>query len=144
MKTFLLIVTILFLISRVSSTPRGLSKKVYEKHIEKETKSMADNFAKKTEDEIESFKFGVYILSFIFTTLMICYYLYIGSIFSNKILYFMSTIQASTALVHFWKDITGNPLSTNPEEYKFNRWWVLFNVVLDYVYYPITIYMLLQ
>ena len=61
-----------------------------------------------------------------------------------EILYFMSVIQVSTVLVSSWKDLSGKPFSTNPEDHKFNRWYSLFNVVLDYMYYPSVICMLLQ
>ena len=144
MKTFLLIVTILLLISRVSSTPRNLSKKAYEKYIEKETKSMADNFAKKNENELFTFKFVTCLLVFLFAIFMFWYYLHIGGRFSNKILYVMSVVQASTVIMSSWKDLSSKSFSTNPEDHKFDRWYTLFNVILDYVYYPMVIYMLLQ
>lgn len=144
MKTFLLIVTIVLLIRRGLSTPRSLSKKIYEKYIEKEIKSMADFSAKKNEDELDDFKFVVCWLAFIFALFMLWYYIHIGGRFPNKMLYFMSVIQASTVLVSFGKDLSSKPFSTNPEDHKFNRGYALFNVVLDYMYYPIVIYMLLQ
>lgn len=143
MKTFLLIITILLLMNRISSTPRNLSKKSYKKYIEKETKSVANFISKKNENELNAFKTITFLLVLVITVFVFWYYLHIGSRFSNKILYFMSVIQASTTLV-FSCNINRKILpSTNPEDYKFNRWYALFNVVLDYVYYPMVICALL-
>lgn len=145
MKTFLLIITILLMLSRVSSTPRSLSKKVYKKYLEESSKSMADKISNKDENEKAIFKFMLYLISIVFNTFLICYYLYIGSKSSSNMIYFISVIQASSVLVYFWKDfIAVDPTDINSEDRKFNRWWELFNIILDYIYYPTVIYMLLQ
>ena len=144
MKTFLLIMTILLLINRISSTPRNFSKKLHEKYIKNEIKSMTDIFSKKNETEMESLKFITQIFCIIAYTFFGLYYLHIGNSFSNKTLYFMSVLQVVTVLLNFRKEFIYELFSTDPEDYKFNRFYKLFNVILDYIYYPMVIYMLLQ
>ena len=144
MKTFLLIMTILLLINRISSTPRNISEKLYGEYIRKEIKTMANIFSKKDESEMESLKFFTQIFVIIVYMFLGLYYLHIGTSFSNKILYFMSVLQVATVLLNFWKEFNYELFSTNPEDYKFNRFYKLFNVILDYIYYPMVIYMLLQ
>lgn len=144
MKTFLLIITILLFMQRISSTPRSLSKKAYRKYIEKETESLSNIFAKKTESEVDGIKFATSIVTFIIYLFMFWFYIHIAGRFNNEILYAFSIVQATTVIVSGWKMITSNPFSTSVDDHPFYRWYFMFNTILDYMYYPFVIYMLLS
>lgn len=143
MKTILLMVTILLLVDRILTTPRSLSEKAYKKYVEKEIKTMSDNFSKVSARDLDIIKLINCFIALIFYIIVFWYYLYIGNKFPNNILYLLSVIQTLTVLKSFWSFLNSNPFSTNPEDYNFNRWYRLFNVILDYIYYPMVLYILL-
>lgn len=144
MKTFLLIITILLLVSRISGTLRNISKKEYEKYIKKEVNKLSKTFSKSTEEEKEAMKFISFIISFVFYTCMALYYLYIGNKFSNEIIYLLSILEVVTVIIYMRRDLFEIKFSLKEEDYIFHRWYFLFNVILDYIYYPMVIYLLLK
>jgi len=144
MKTFLLIITILFLISRMSETLRYISKKEYEKYIKKEVNKLSVTYSKYSVKEVKELKNLTCICAILFYLFMSLYYLYIGNKFSNEIIYFLSILEVVTLGVHIWRDFFETNLSLKEEDYIFHRWYFLFNVILDYIYYPMVIYLLLK
>ena len=60
--------------------------------------------------------------------------------------FILSAIQVVAVFIH-WKNelMKGEKVfSNNIADHEFKRWWNLFNVILDYAYYPMAIYMLMQ
>lgn len=144
MKTFLLIITILFLISRMSGTLRNISKKEYEKYIKKEVNKLSIIYSKYNVKEVKELKILTHIYAILFYIFMSLYYLYIGNKFSNEIIYLLSILEVVTVTIHMGRDFFETNLSLKEEDYIFHRWYFLFNVVLDYIYYPMVIYLLLK
>jgi len=144
MKTFLLIITILFLISRMSGTLRNISKKEYEKYIKKEVNKLSIIYSKYNVKEVKELKILTNIYAILFYIFMSLYYLYIGNKFSNEIIYLLSILEVVTVTIHMGRDFFETNLSLKEEDYIFHRWYFLFNVVLDYIYYPMVIYLLLK
>ena len=144
MKTFLLIITILFLISRMSGTLRYISKKEYEKYIKKEVNKLSIIYSKYNVKEVKELKILTHIYAIIFYIFMSLYYLYIGNKFSNEIIYLLSILEVVTVTIHMGRDFFETNLSLKEEDYIFHRWYFLFNVILDYIYYPMVIYLLLK
>lgn len=153
MKVFLLAVTILLLINRVRSTPRMLSKTLYENDAQQtidKVKNQINNSIKTIEDKalvLKTVQVLTVVLAWLFSILIIIYYILIGNRFSSNTL--MLTLTALQIVTMF----IGTKMSANEFDFvnidnmsnkKFHRSWFLFNVMLDYVYYPMTIYLLLN
>lgn len=151
MKVFLLAVTILMLIKRISSTPRMLSKTLYEngaqQSIDKARKQIdnIETLANK-EDVLKLTQCIVVVIAWLYSTLIIVYYILIGNRFqSNEIMLILTALQIVTMFIGTKMSIKEFDFVNieNMSNKKFHRPWFLFNVVLDYVYYPVTIYLLL-
>lgn len=145
MKLFLLVVTILLLLSRIKNTPRQLSKTIY---FEKLRKSLENNKSIKEEQgelNYEAIKGVAILITILLNIFFIIYYLLVGNKFSYDMkMFILSALQIITVFITFKKTFNGKLLSENIEDYDFYRFYFLFNVILDYIYYPLTIYMLLK
>lgn len=144
MKLFLLVVTILLLLSRIKNTPRQLSKTIY---FEKLRKSLENNKSIKEEQgelNYEAIKGAAILITILLNIFFIIYYLLVGNKFSYDMkMFILSALQIITVFITFKKTFNGKLLSENIEDYDFYRFYFLFNVILDYIYYPLTIYMLM-
>ena len=152
MKVFLLAVTILLLINRIRSTPRMLSKTLYKNNtqqaIDKAKKKIEDidiNEIDK-EDILKITQSIVVVFAWLYSMLIIIYYILVGNRFSsNAIMLILTALQIVTMFIGTkmsLRDFNFVDLD-NVNNNKFHRFWFLFNVLLDYVYYPMTIYLLL-
>ena len=144
MKIFLLTVTILFLISRIKNTPRMLSKKLYFRKVEKSIESNNKSFDGKTDDEVNILKGTAILISLLFQVFCIIYYMMIGCRFQIELMLILTALQIVTVIITTKRTFTDKLFSQKIEDYTFYRWYFLFNIVLDYIYYPLTIYMLLK
>lgn len=151
MKVFLLAITILLLISRIKSTPRMLSKTLYEndsqKSIDKVRKQIDD--IKTTLDKetvLKVVQYTTVAIAWLYSTFVVIYYMLIGNRFqSNTVMLILTSWQIVTMLIGTRmaiKDFDFVNLE-NMSNKKFHRSWFLFNVILDYIYYPMTICLLL-
>lgn len=144
MKLFLLVITILLLLSRIKNTPRQLSKTIY---FEKLRKSLENNKSIKEEQgelNYEAIKGVAILITILLNIFFIIYYLLVGNKFSYDMkMFILSALQIITVFITLKKTFNGKMLSENIEDYKFYRFYFLFNVILDYIYYPLTIYMLM-
>ena len=144
MKTFLLVVAVLLLISRISSTPRNVSKRLFEEHVAKGTSHIKEIFSEKTDNEVDILKVGTMILVFVMQAFLLWFYIYISNKFPGGAIYVLSILQISALIFSGYKMLTMKDIfTTNPQDYNFNRWALLLNVLLDYAYYPMVIYALL-
>ena len=144
MKIFLLAVTILFLISRIKNTPEMLSKKLYFRKVKKSIESNNKSFDGKTDDEVNVLKGTAIIILLLFQMFYIIYYMIIGCRYQTELILILTALQIVTVIITTKRAFTDKLFSQNIEDYKFYRWFFLSNIVLDYVYYPSTIYMLLK
>lgn len=144
MKTFLLVVAVLLLISRISSTPRNISKRLFDEYIKKSTSNMKETFSGKTEDEVDVLKVGTMILVLLMNAFLLWFYMHIASRFPDGAIYILSIIQVSTLIYSGYRLLSMKDIfTTNPEDHEFHRWGFLLNLLLDYAYYPMVIYALL-
>ena len=144
MKILLLTITILLLIHRIKSTPRMLSKTIYLINLSKNL----DNLKNQKKDTSDDYFTLAHIISIGVTifiqALIILYYLLIGNRFlSNTMMLILTALQIVTVFITCEKQIKFKEVSFNIEDYKFHRFYFLFNVVLDYIYYPMAIYLLI-
>ena len=150
MKVFLLAVTILLLINRIRSTPRMLNKTLYKNNtqqaIDKAKKKIEDVDEINKEDILKITQVIVVVFAWLYSMLIIIYYILIGNRFSsNAVMLILTALQIVTMFIGTkmsLRDFNFVDLD-NVNNNKFHRFWFLFNVLLDYVYYPMTIYLLL-
>lgn len=147
MKVFLLAITILLLICRIKSTPRTLSKTLYQaslvKSLNKQKESIERIKNENGEEGVELTKAAAIIIVLLLYVLMVVYYSLIGNRFSsNTTMLCLSAIQILTVFITCKMELNGNVFSQNVEDHKFHRFYRLFNLILDYVYYPMAIYLL--
>lgn len=152
MKVFLLAITILLLINRIRSTPRMLSKTLYEnnnqKAIDKLKKQIDDiEIMSNKEDVLKITQCLVVVLVWLYSVLVIIYYILVGNRFpSNTTMLMLTALQIVTMFIGTkmtLKEFDMVNLENMNNNIKYHRSWFLFNVVLDYIYYPMTIYLLL-
>lgn len=142
MKIILLVVTIMFLIARIKGTPRMLSKRIYDKYSQEVIENLRKMLQGKTKEESDAIKNVIPGIVLLFQFLCMIYYFLVGVRFSsNSVLLVLSAIQITSILASLKNDLQ---ISKNLDSCKFHRLYFLFLVVLDYTYYPMTIYMLLQ
>ena len=151
MKVFLLAVTILLLINRIKSTPRALSKTLYEANLQKNVTKI-----RKQIDDIETesdkntvlqiTQYIIIALVWLYSLLIVIYYILVGNRFqTNTSMLMLTAIQIVTMFISTRRTLKEFDL-VNVESLnnaKFYRLWFLFNMILDYIYYPMTICLLL-
>ena len=85
-----------------------------------------------------------YLLVVILYVLFITTYSLIGTTLGSTYLLIMSAIQIILTLYGMKISFSKELYSTNIEDYKFHRIYNLMNVIVDYLYYPVAIWMLLR
>lgn len=146
MKIFLLAITILLLLTRIKNTPRNLSKKIFDdKNLELYEKNKINYLDDK---EMHKIVFGVtWIISIVIYVFLVWYYIMIGSQ-GSSLLFILSGVQVFTVFITMKYDVEIiDRMIKNFDDYqgfKFYKWHYLFNLILDYVYYPLAIYTLIS
>lgn len=144
MKVFLLVVTILLLISRIKSTPKMLSKTIYESGLSKSYDEMKKQIDGKDEELLSIVRIVTIVLVWLFAMLITVYYILIGNRFSsNMIMVVLSGLQITTMFLSTRRAMKEFDFVNFDINGKFRRSWFLFNTILDYVYYPMAIYLLI-
>lgn len=141
MKIFLLVITILLLFNRIKTTPRMLNKKIYLEDASKSIDKIKETIEGKNEDEVRLVQGTSIILVIFFNILLVAYYFFVGCRFDTTMV-LLSAFQIATVFISFRNIRMVFDYDIN--KVKFHRWFFLFNVILDYIYYPMTIYLLLN
>ena len=142
----ILALTILFVLMffRIKSTPSALSKTLWRKRMVKQvTKDKENNNGEPLSDAMQ----GASILIIFFIELfLIIFYIVLGNKIGTTEFIVMSALQVFTCLWSLGVNLpeVKTVFSYNIENFKFHRFQLLFNVVLDYIYYPWAIYILLK
>ena len=140
----ILALTILFILMffRIKGTPSALSKTLWRKRMIKQlAKSKENNNGEPLNDAMQ----GALIVFFM-ELFLIIFYIVLGNKIGTTEFIVMSALQVFTCLWSFGINLSEfkTAFSYNIEDFKFHRFQLLFNVVLDYIYYPWAIYMLLK
>ena len=140
----ILALTILFILMffRIKGTPSALSKTLWRKRM---IKQLAKNKENNNGEPLSDAMQGVLIVLFM-DLFLIIFYIVLGNKIGTTEFIVMSALQVFTC---FWSFVVNlseikTAFSYNIEDFKFHRFQLLFNVVLDYIYYPWAIYMLLK
>ena len=141
----ILALTILFILAflRIKNTPSALSKTLWRnKMIEQLKNNEKQNGGEPYSDEMKS---AIIFLVFLIELFFIIFYTVVGNKIGTVESIIMS-LQVFTCLWYLWRNISEfkSVFSYNIEDHKFHRFQLLFNLVLDYIYYPYAIYMLLK
>lgn len=144
MKIFLLVVTILMLLHRIKQTPRMLSKTIYRAKMLEALNKQKVEMEKQSEENVSAMQGAAILIVLLLDIFLVIYYLLVGNRFSSDItMMVLSALQIITVFITLKKNFNGKMFSQDIEDYKFHRLYFLFNVILDYIYYPLTIYMLI-
>lgn len=145
MKLILLASTFILFGYRIKYTPTALSRKLWRKDREKLLEKNKNVLDGKTKDDKYTYIGCAASLSWFIYLLCIVYYIMIGCRFPNTPLFWMSAIQLVT-IAMAWKNSFKEmaTLLEEPNDKDFKFWYRAFNVVFDYMYYPMAIYMLVQ
>lgn len=141
MKIFLLVISILLLILRIRQTPKHISKSVYIRSVEKSVDDYIEVIENQTKKENATMKVFSTAICIVIDLFYVWYYWYIGSKFQPLLA--LSVIQIVTVIISFVFAAKQGLYSTDVNTYKFRRWYFLFNVLVDYIYYPMAIYLLM-
>lgn len=140
MKIFALVILFLLLFNRIKTTPSMLSKRLYRKKMQK-------TIDKQGEEEIsETIQGAAILLVLLMELFLIIFYGVLGGSIGTTTFIVLSALQIVTCIWTTLRDLADfkSAFSKNVDDHKFYRWYFLFNVVLDYIYYPLAIYMLLK
>lgn len=140
MKIFALVILFLLLFNRIKTTPSMLSKRLYRKRMQK-------TIDKQGKEEISGTMQGAAILLVLLMELfLIIFYGVLGGSIGTTTFIVLSALQIVTCIWTTLRNLADfkSAFSKNIDDYKFYRWYFMFNVVLDYIYYPLAIYMLLK
>lgn len=143
MTSILLVYILMLLISRVKETPYMLNeKRHYEKvrDIIKNNENFLEKLSYEKSLRIEKL---TKIAAYLYSAVLILFYAAIGNSLNSPIINLLSFIQICTVVVTIRLNRNVNPINLYIDDFRFYRWYFLFNVVLDYVYYPFTFVMLL-
>lgn len=142
----ILALTILFILMffRIKGTPSALSKTLWRKKMIKQlAKSKENNNGNQLSDVMQG---GAILIVFFMELFLIIFYIVLGNKIGTTEFIVMSALQVFTCLWSLGVSLSEvkTAFSYNIEDFKFHRFQLLFNVVLDYIYYPWAIYMLLK
>ena len=144
MKILALTILFILMIFTIKDTPILLSKTLWRKKmIRILTKNKESNNGEPLSNTLQ----GTSILIFLFYELfLIIFYIVVGNKIGTTEFIVMSALQVFTCLWSIYINLTEikTAFSYNIEDFKFHRLQRLFNFVLDYIYYPLAIYMLLK
>lgn len=144
MKILTLTILFILIIFTIKDTPILLSKTLWRKKmIRILTKNKESNNGEPLSNTLQ----GASILIFLFHELfLIVFYIVVGNKIGTTEFIVMSAMQVFTCLWSIYINLTEikTAFSYNIEDFKFHRLQRLFNFVLDYIYYPLAIYMLLK
>ena len=144
--------TLLFF-NRIKNTILVLKYSVWKNKLTRNLEEINDTIKEIKTNSIKEFgttivwevtKGFIYIFIILLYVLMIVTYAFVGIKIDNTYLLIMSAIQIILTL-YGMKISFGNELfSTNIKDYKFHRIYNFINVIIDYMYYPVAIWMLLM
>lgn len=145
----ILALTILFILMffRIKSTPSALSKTLWRKRMIKQlTKNKENNNGELPSDTLQGATILTVFFMFFMELFLIIFYIMLGNKIGTTEFIVMSALQVFACLWSLGVSLSEvkTAFSYNIEDFKFHRFQLLFNVVLDYIYYPLAIYMLLK
>ena len=144
MKILALTILFILLFFRIKGTPNTLSKTLWRNKMMKSIEKM--KVAYNNNPPSDDYQGGVVLLTFLIELFLVIFYIVLGSSIGTTEFIILSALQVFTCFWNFGTEISEfkTAFSYNIDDYKFHRFKCLFNLILDYIYYPLAIYMLLK
>ena len=144
MKILALTILFILLFFRIKGTPYALSKTLWRNKMMKSIEKM--KVAYNNNPPSDDYQGGVVLLTFLIELFLVIFYIVLGSSIGTTEFIILSALQVFTCFWNFGTEISEfkNAFSYNIDDHKFHRFKFLFNLILDYIYYPLAIYMLLK
>lgn len=144
MKILALTILFILLFFRIKGTPSTLSKTLWRNKIMKSIEKQRDVF--NGNPPSNAYQGGVILLVFFIELFFVIFYIVLGNSIGTTEFIILSALQVLTCFWGFSMQIAEfkNVFSYNIDDHKFHRFNLLFNLILDYIYYPMAIYYLLK
>ena len=144
MKILALTILFILLFFRIKGTPSALSKTLWRNKMLKTLDKNKETFNGNLPSD--AFQGGVILFVLFIELFLIIFYIVLGSSIGTTEFIILSALQVFTCFWNFGTEISEfkNAFSSNIDDHKFHRFKFLFNLILDYIYYPFAIYMLLK
>lgn len=143
MTIFLLFCFAILLISRIKETPSMLSEHRYYDKVRGIIKNN-ENFLNELPYEKRACVEKIAkVAPYLYSGFTIFVYAIVGISLDLPLINFLSFVQICTVVITLRLQRNVSPISLYIDDFPFYRWYFLFNVVLDYIYYPLAFVMLL-
>jgi len=144
MRTFLLVMITILLILRIKGTPRLLSKEKYLSAINESLIKVKSQETECYKGQIEMAKTVTLLFAAIMQIATGVIYLLLQAKINIPYFTILTVIQLLTVIYTGVTQINMGIFDPEIENHKFHRWYFLFNVILDYIYYPLAFYLLIK
>lgn len=144
MKVLALTILFVFAFFRIKNTPIALSKTLWKSKMIKQIQTLKEQYDGKTvSDELKG---ATILMVWLIDLFLIIFYIVLGSKIGTNEFIILSALQVFSCLWNLCISMSEykNAFSYNIEDKKFHRFQQLFKLILDYIYYPYAIYMLLK
>lgn len=144
MKILILVILFILLFNRIKYTPICLSKTLWKKNI---LKSIEKNKQIDINEDDKTKQIGYVIVLVLFLQLFLAiFYIVLGSKIGTTEFIILSALQVMSCIWNFINNLEDAKTiySTDISNLTYHRFNRLFNLILDYIYYPWAIYMLLK
>lgn len=144
MKILALTILFILLFFRIKGTPSALSKTLWRNKMLKSLEKNKESFGGNPPSD--AFQGGVILFALFIELFLIVFYIALGNSIGTTEFIILSALQVFTCFWNFGIGISEfkSAFSYNIDDHKFHRFKLLLNVILDYIYYPLAIYMLLK
>jgi len=143
MTIFLLCCLMILFISRIKETPSMLSEHRYYEKIRDIIRSNENFLNELPYNKRLCIEKIVKVAPYLYSSFTIFVYAVVGISLDLPFVNFLSFIQICTVIITMRLQRNISPISLYIDDFPFYRWYFLFNVVLDYIYYPLAFVMLL-
>nr|DAJ75745.1 MAG TPA: hypothetical protein [Bacteriophage sp.] len=141
MKIILIAILILLLINTIRNLPKNLSKKEIEKRIAKNRQV----FAEKDEPERSTLYLATLFIGWVFYIVLGIIYAKLGMRFAdNNFALILSIIEVVICIINIFNYSSYATKLEKDEEFSVNRFRTLLFSMVDIVYYPTMIWLLIQ
>ena len=143
MTIFLFCCLVIFLISRIKETPSMLSESRYREKVRGVIRSNESFLNELPYDKRLYVEKILKVALYLYSGFAIFVYAVVGISLNLPLINFLSFVQICTVVITMRLQRNASPISLYIDDFPFYRWYFLFNVVLDYIYYPLACVMLL-
>lgn len=144
MKILILAILFILLFRRIKYTPICLSKTLWKRDV---LKSIEKNKQIDINEDDKAKQIGyVIILIFLLQSFFAIFYIVLGNKIGTTEFIILSALQVISCIWNFKNDLKDviTIYGTDINDFTYRRFNRLFNLILDYIYYPWVIYMLLK